>query len=141
MGSRTVAAMGARPLSPLALRVARPVSEIPASLRFYVDILGLDQIGGFTGHEGYDGVFVGRAGSDWHLEFTTHESGAPNPSPTDEDLLVFYVPEDEIQATATSLGEAGIELVRHENPYWADAGAVVCRDPDGYLVVLCPHSV
>ena len=64
----------------------------------------------------------------------------PNPSPTEEDLLVFYVSADQLQAATTSLAEAGFGLVRHENPYWANAGAVVCRDPDGYLVVLCPHS-
>jgi catechol 2,3-dioxygenase-like lactoylglutathione lyase family enzyme len=116
------------------------VSQIPASLRFYVDILGLDRLGGFAGHNGYNGAFVGRAGSDWHIEFTSHESGLPKPSPTEEDLLVFYVSEDQLQAAVTSLGEAGFGLVVHENPYWADAGALVCRDPDGYLVVLCPHS-
>jgi hypothetical protein len=48
---------------------------------------------------------------------------------------VFYVTEDQLQATATSLGEAGFGLVGHENPYWANAGALVYRDPDGYLVV------
>jgi len=136
----TVEIMSTRPLSPSSMRVARPVSQIPASLRFYVDILGLDQLGGFAGHNGYDGAFVGRAGSDWHIEFTSHESGLPKPSPTEEDLLVFYISGDQLQAAATSLGEAGFGLVRHENPYWANAGAVVCRDPDGYLVVLCPHS-
>jgi len=136
----TVEIMSTRPLSPSSMRVARPVSQIPASLRFYVDILGLDQLGGFAAHNGYDGAFVGKAGSDWHIEFTSHESGLPKPRPTEEDLLVFYVSEDQLQATATSLGDAGFELVRHENPYWANAGAVVCRDPDGYLIVLCPHS-
>jgi catechol 2,3-dioxygenase-like lactoylglutathione lyase family enzyme len=137
----TVKIINAERLSPFSMRVARPVSQIPASLRFYVDILGLERLGGFAGHDGYDGAFVGRPGSEWHIEFTSHESGVPAPSPTEEDLLVFYVSEDQLQAAATSLGEAGFGLIRHENPYWANAGAVVCRDPDGYLVVLCPHSV
>jgi catechol 2,3-dioxygenase-like lactoylglutathione lyase family enzyme len=132
--------MNAEKLAPSSMRVARPVRQIPASLRFYVDILGLERLGGFAGHDGYNGVFVGRAGSDWHIEFTSHESGVPAPSPTQEDLLVFYVSEDQLRAAVTSLGGAGIELIRHENPYWADARAVVCRDPDGYLVVLCPRS-
>jgi catechol 2,3-dioxygenase-like lactoylglutathione lyase family enzyme len=132
--------MSTQRLSVGSMRVARPVRHIPASLRFYVDILGLDQLGGFSGHNGYDGTFVGQAGSDWHIEFTSHESGLPEPSPTEEDLLVFFVSEDELRATAASLGEAGFGLLRHENPYWANAGAVVCRDPDGYLVVLCPDS-
>jgi catechol 2,3-dioxygenase-like lactoylglutathione lyase family enzyme len=122
------------------MRVARPVSQIPATLRFYVDILGLEQLGGFAGHSGYDGVFVGRAGSDWHLEFTRHESGMPVPSPTREDLLVFYVSMDQLEAAGTNLSAAGFGPVRHENPYWSGVGAVICRDPDGYLVVLCPRA-
>ena len=122
------------------MRVARPVSQILATLRFYVGILGLEQLGEFAGHSGYDGAFVGRAGSDWHIEFTSHESGVPIPSPTEEDLLVFYVSAHQLQAVALRLIEAGIGLVRHENPYWVNAGAIVCRDPDGYLVVLCPVS-
>jgi catechol 2,3-dioxygenase-like lactoylglutathione lyase family enzyme len=123
------------------MRIARPVRELSASLRFYVDVLGLEHLGGFAGHEGYDGAFVGAPGSDWHIEFTSHVSNVPVPSPTEEDLLVFYVSEDQLQATVTSLGEAGFGPIRHENPYWADAGAVVFRDPDGYQVVLCPQSV
>jgi catechol 2,3-dioxygenase-like lactoylglutathione lyase family enzyme len=122
------------------MRVARPVSRIPATLRFYVDILGLEQLGEFAGHSGYDGAFVGRAGSDWHIEFTRHESGMPVPTPTEEDLLVFYVSVDQLEAAATSLADAGFRPVRHENRYWTDVGAVICRDPDGYLVVLCPRS-
>jgi catechol 2,3-dioxygenase-like lactoylglutathione lyase family enzyme len=136
----TVEIMGTRPLSPSSMRVARPVSHIPATLRFYVDILGLEHLGAFAGHSGYDGAFVGLAGSDWHIEFTRHESGMPEPSPTEEDLLVFYVSVAQIEAAGTSLADAGFGLIRHENPYWSDVGAVICRDPDGYLVVLCPHS-
>jgi catechol 2,3-dioxygenase-like lactoylglutathione lyase family enzyme len=123
------------------MRVARPVRHLPASLRFYVEILGLNHLGGFSGHDGYDGVFVGPVESDWHIEFTSHESGLPKPSPSEEDLLVFYISEDQLQTAGTRLKENGFELIRHENPYWADAGAVVCRDPDGYLVVLCPNPV
>jgi catechol 2,3-dioxygenase-like lactoylglutathione lyase family enzyme len=120
------------------MRVARPVSEISASLRFYVDLLGLEHLGGFAGHSGYDGAFVGSEGSDWHLEFTSHVSGRPIPNPTEEDLLVLYVSEDQLQATTAALAEGGITPAEHENPFWASAGAVVFPDPDGYLVILCP---
>lgn len=123
------------------MRVARPVRQISASLRFYVEILGLNHLGGFSGHDGYDGAFVGPAEGDWHLEFTSHESGLPRPSPTEEDLLVLYLSEEQLRTVVSGMKESGVELVRHENPYWAQAGAVVCRDPDGYLVVVCPHSV
>jgi catechol 2,3-dioxygenase-like lactoylglutathione lyase family enzyme len=127
-------------LLPASLRVARPVRDIPACLRFYVDTLGLVHLGGFAGHEGYDGAFVGPVGAQWHLEFTRHTSGIPVPSPTDEDLLVFYVSPDQLQSFGESLHAAGATPLRHENPYWATVGAAVYRDPDGYLVVLCPHT-
>lgn len=113
--------------------------ELAASLLFYVDVLGLERLGGFTGHDGYDGAFIGRTGSDWHLELTCHESGVPVPTPTDEDLLVLYVSEVQLRAAAKNLGDGGFEPIRHENPYWADAGAVVCRDPDGYQLILFPN--
>ena len=87
------------------------MSRIPATLAFYVDILGLERLGGFTGHDGYDGAFVGRKGNDWHIEFTTHKSGVPTPSPTTEDLLVFYVSEDQARAAASKLREAGYEPI------------------------------
>ncbi len=116
------------------------MSQIPAALHFYVDVLGLERLGAFSGHDGYDGAIVGRSDSDWQIEFTRHESGVPPPSPTEEDLLVFYVSEVQLRAAARNLAEAGFGLIRHENPYWDNAGAVVSRDLDGYLVVLCPDS-
>jgi hypothetical protein len=36
------------------------------------------------------------------------------------------------------LTDAGVHTLRHENPYWAQVNALVFRDPDGYLLVLCP---
>jgi catechol 2,3-dioxygenase-like lactoylglutathione lyase family enzyme len=122
------------------MRVARPVRDMSASVAFYVTVLGLEPLGGFTGHAGYQGAFVGLPGADWHIEFTRHTSGRPAAGPTDEDLLVLYVPEDRLRAAATRLADAGSGPLRHQNPYWAHAGASVHRDPDGYLVVLCPRS-
>jgi hypothetical protein len=122
------------------MRVARPVRDISATFHFYVDILGLDHMGGFERHEGYDGVFVGPLGADWHIEFTHHISGRPEPTPTGEDLLVLYVSGDQLKSAGKSLTEAGIPSLRHENSYWASAGAAVYRDPDGYFVVLCPPA-
>ena len=52
---------------------------------------------------------------------------------------MFHILEDQLRSATENLDEAGLGLI-HQNPYWADTGAVVCRDPDGYLVVLCPHS-
>lgn len=74
----TVKIMNAERLSPSSMRVVRPVSQIAASLRFYVDILGLERLGGFAGHDGYDGAFVGRPGSDGSPS-NRQTSGYPRP--------------------------------------------------------------
>jgi catechol 2,3-dioxygenase-like lactoylglutathione lyase family enzyme len=125
-------------ISPVAMRVARPVGDITESLRFYVEILGLGHLGGFDDHEGYSGAFVGVEGADWHLEFTSQVGESAAGAPSDEDLLVLYLQAEQLQAAAARLIEAGVQTLRHENPYWVQAGALVFRDPDGYLLVLCP---
>jgi catechol 2,3-dioxygenase-like lactoylglutathione lyase family enzyme len=124
------------------IRVARPSRDLDAGLAFYVDGLGLARMGGFEGHAGYDGAFVGPVGggaaAPWHLELTRHASGRPEPSPTPEDLLVLYLPAGDVAAAKARLAAAGYAAVEHENPYWSSVGAVVVPDPDGYLLVLCP---
>ncbi|HWF21987.1 MAG TPA: VOC family protein [Acidimicrobiales bacterium] len=124
--------------SPAAMRMARPVADIAESLRFYVEILGLRHLGGFDDHEGYSGAFVGVEGADWHLEFTSQAGGSAVGTPTDEDLLVLYLSTEQFHAAGARLKDAGVQTLPHENPYWAQASALVFRDPDGYLLVLCP---
>jgi len=126
------------------IRVARPTRDLHACVEFYVDAVGLERLGGFEGHAGYDGIFVGPAGglagAPWHLEFTRHGSGGPEPRPTHEDLLVLYLPASELAAAQGRLARAGYGAVQHDNPYWSSVGAVVVPDPDGYLLVLCPAA-
>lgn len=126
------------PLDVREMRVARPARDLAQVVSFWVDTVGLAHLGGFTGHNGYDGVFVGPPGREWHLEFTRHGSGEPVPTPTDEDLLVLYLAVDELERITARLAAAGHSPVDHANPYWAGAGALAFRDPDGYLLVVCP---
>jgi catechol 2,3-dioxygenase-like lactoylglutathione lyase family enzyme len=121
------------------VRVARPTDQLDAVRRFYCDGLGLQELGGFSGHAGYDGVFIGLPGSDVHLEFTTHRDGSPGPAPSRDNLLVLYVgteaARDEVAAQLAGLGVAPVEP---ENPYWTGVGALTFEDPDGWRVVLVP---
>ena len=121
------------------MRVARPSTDIAKSLQFYVEALGLERLGGFENHSGYDGVFIGLKGAQWHIELTRHTSGLPHPSPTNEDLLVLYLARPNLQETIARLIEFGYSVVEHANPYWGSAGAAIFSDPDGYLLVLCPE--
>lgn len=74
------------------LRIARPTDDPRALLRFYRDGLGLEVIGGFQDHAGFDGVFLGRRGWPYHLAFTTHRGHPAGRAPTQENLLVFTSP-------------------------------------------------
>jgi len=114
------------------VRVARHTDDLPRLVAFYRDRIGLPELGGFTGHDGYDGVFLDLPGTGAHLELTTggdHAAGDPHP----EDLLVLYFDDQAaIDAITARMGEAP---VRPANPYW-ECHALTFADPDGHHVVL-----
>jgi GNAT superfamily N-acetyltransferase len=119
----------------LRTRVARPSRDLAAARRFYVELLGLAEDGGFTDHEGYDGLFLRLPGGG-QLELTT---GGPAPQPgTTDDLLVLYLATDqEVREVADRLSD--LPRVPSENPYWDQHGFTVL-DPDGYRVTIARHA-
>jgi catechol 2,3-dioxygenase-like lactoylglutathione lyase family enzyme len=126
------------------LRVARPTDDLEAVVRFYRDGLGFEVLGGFTDHDGFDGVMLGHPGAGYHLEFTRKQGHPAGRAPTDDNLLVFYLPDrDEWLRAVGRLEAAGYGAVPAFNPYWNRAGRTFA-DPDGYRVVLqnanWPHS-
>ena len=118
-----------------ALRVARHTERLAEVVAFYRDGLGLEEIGGFRDHDGYDGVFLGLPGTAAHLEFTAG-GGAGAPAPHPESLLVLYMGDDE--AVAQAVARLGARPVAAANPYWTAHG-VTLEDPDGFRVVLVPE--
>ena len=118
------------------VRVARPTDKLAEVARFYGEGLGLRQIGSFAGHAGYDGGMFGLPGGEYHLEFTQHDAGSACPAPSNDNLLVFYIPDratiDRIAGRMAALGYPAVEA---ENPYWAEHGVTIA-DPDGWHVVL-----
>lgn len=121
---------------PLHLRIARPVSNLDRFVALYRHGLGLEEIGRFEDHEGFDGVMLGKPGLDYHLEFTYCRHHPVNPAPTPEDLLVLYLPEiDEWRETCLRMLAAGFIEVASFNPYWQYHGRTFA-DPDGYRIVL-----
>lgn len=118
------------------LRVARPTRDIDAIMRFYTKALELEVLARFDDHAGFDGIVLGRAGWQYHLEFTRHRTHPVEPRPTDEDLLVLYLPQrGEWGATVQRLLVCGAKPVRSSNPYWEENG-VTLEDPDGYRIVV-----
>jgi catechol 2,3-dioxygenase-like lactoylglutathione lyase family enzyme len=118
------------------LRIARPVRELERALRLYRKGLGLVEIGRFADHAGFDGVMLGAPAMDYHLEFTRSRLHAVEPSPSADDLLVFYIADrGEWKAACARMLAAGFTPVQPLNPYWQQRGRTF-RDDDGYRTVL-----
>ena len=118
------------------LRVARPTDHFDDVLRFYTEGLGLTVLGSFEDHDGFDGVILGLARAPYHLEFTRKRGHIAGRAPTEDNLLVFYLPEKHLwQAAVDRMSAAGYESVHSYNPYWDRVGRTY-EDPDGYRVVL-----
>ncbi|MHA6247013.1 VOC family protein [Pontibacter sp. CAU 1760] len=123
------------------VRIARPTDQLQEIERFYCQGLGLKKLGQFQSHQGYDGIMLGLPGFAYHLEFTQHEAGSPCPAPTQDNLLVLYIPDAAaIERVASRLGHLGYPVVAPENPYWEEKGAITIEDPDGWRLVLMPSA-
>lgn len=118
------------------LRMARATDHLEQIVEFYRDGLGFKVIGSFTGHAGFDGVMLGHQDAQYHLEFTRQHGHTAGRAPTKENLLVFYLPdEDEWQTAVQQMIDHGYDPVPSHNPYW-DVRGKTFEDVDGYRVVL-----
>jgi catechol 2,3-dioxygenase-like lactoylglutathione lyase family enzyme len=118
------------------LRVARPSDDLDALLPFYRDGLGFELLYRFEDHAGFDGVMLGRPGAPYHFEFTRAAGHVAGRAPTEDNLLIFYIPDEaEWQAAVARMQDAGFDPVPAFNPYW-DANGRTFEDPDGYRVVI-----
>lgn len=118
------------------LRVARPTDYLEEATRFYRDGLGLDELGRFQDHDGFDGVMLGRPGLGWHLELTRKHGHTAGRAPTQDNLLVLYLPDpDAWQHAVDRMIAHGHAPVPSFNPYW-DRHGKTFEDIDGYRVVI-----
>jgi catechol 2,3-dioxygenase-like lactoylglutathione lyase family enzyme len=125
-----------RPVMHAQLRIARPVSDLERSVALYKDGLGLEELGRFDNHEGFDGMMLGHPHLAVHFEFTHCHDLSVVPSPTPEDLLVIYLPDRaEWTETCERLLASGFEETLAFNPYWRQRGRTFV-DHDGYRVVI-----
>jgi len=121
-------------------RVARPTDNLPEVVRFYRDGLGLEVLASFENHKGFDGVMLGRKDSPYHLEFTHQRGHKVGKAPTQDNLLVFYIPDEaEWKSAVERMQKHGYKPVKSYNPYWDDGGKTF-EDVDGYRVVLYNES-
>ena len=118
------------------LRVARPTDNLTEVVQFYRDGLGFEVLSEFNDHGGFDGVMLGHKGVGYHLEFSRKHGHKAGRAPTEDNLLVFYLPDEgEWQQAVQRLETRGYKAVDAFNPYWDNQGKTF-EDPDGYRVVL-----
>ncbi|EAQ90539.1 hypothetical protein CHGG_02474 [Chaetomium globosum CBS 148.51] len=122
------------PLATAHIRIARPTDDIDKLLPFYRDGLGFEILGSFDDHQGFDGVMLGHKSAGYHLEFTRSRGHVVGRAPTQDNLLIFYLPETDSYARAVArMKESGFPAVASFNPYWDKCGKTF-EDPDGYRV-------
>ena len=120
----------------LHLRIARPVTDVQRTSDMYCRGLALQVLASFRDHDSFDGIMVGPADADYHLEFTCSRQHPITASPTPEDLLVFYYPsQSDWRRACEQMETAGFQTVGSFNPYWSARGRTY-QDADGYRVVL-----
>jgi catechol 2,3-dioxygenase-like lactoylglutathione lyase family enzyme len=123
-------------LSKIHPRVARPSDNLDAVVKFYRDGLGFTVLYEFTDHDGFDGVMLGHQGAEYHLEFTRKHDHKAGKAPTEDNLLVFYLPDEaDWKRGVDQMERHGHQPVKSFNPYWDKKGKTF-EDPDGYRVVL-----
>ncbi len=121
-------------------RVARHTTNLKSIENFYTSILGLVVTGRFWHHRGYDGIFLGKDGVGWQLEFTCSKD-VPDHQFDEDDLLVFY-PESpaEYKSIIQAVDRERIERFRPQNPYWIENGICI-KDPDGFRVIISSQRI
>ena len=118
-----------------AIRFAHRSARFEPTIRFYRDPIGLPLCATFSDSYGSTGAIFGLPGSALTFEIVE----AAEPVAVDaHDQLCLYFPDATTQRRATArLCAAGMKPV-DSHPYWAAAGAVTYRDPDGREVVFAP---
>lgn len=118
------------------MRVARPTDNLAMVSEMYCCGLGFSPLGHFTDHQGFDGVILGHPHHAYHLEFTHHRGVEVGAAPTQDNLLVFYIPDEKLWTSqCQQMLVAGFNAVASYNPYW-DVSGKTFEDTDGYRVVL-----
>ncbi|AKA36951.1 glyoxalase [Yersinia ruckeri] len=118
------------------MRVARPTDNLDVITEMYCQGLGFRLLGSFENHQGFDGRILGHPHHTYHLEFTHHRGSVVSGAPTQDNLLVFYLADqEEWHAQCRDMQTAGFQIVTAYNPYW-DINGKSFEDIDGYRVVL-----
>jgi catechol 2,3-dioxygenase-like lactoylglutathione lyase family enzyme len=116
-------------------RIARHTNDLEKIKTFYNKVLGFEVLGSFENHNLYDGFFIGKPNTDWHLEFTTSNEVVEF-NYNEDDIIVFY-PEkiNEYNQLIDTVQKHNISFIKAKNPYWNENGKMIL-DPDGYRIII-----
>lgn len=80
---------------------------------------------------------LGHPSLPYHLEFTTKQGHEEGRAPTQDNLLVFYLPEKtEWEQAIERMEGVGYVSVKSENPWWdQDGRGKTYEDADGWRIV------
>lgn len=116
-------------------RFARHTNDLEKIKNFYTNVLGLEVIASFENHDNYNGIFIGKPNSDWHLEFTQSNEIVEFHF-NEDDSLVFYPEEiSEYNQLLENIQIQNISIIKAKNPYWNENGKMIL-DPDGYRIII-----
>ncbi len=119
----------------MTFRFARHTNNLEKIKSFYTTVLGLQLLGGFESHNGYNGIFLGKTNVNWHIEFTQSDKKAHQVFDED-DILVFY-PDSilEYETILENINKNSISFIQPKNQYWLENGKMIL-DPDNYRIVI-----
>ena len=118
------------------MRVARPTDNLIKIAKMYERGLGLKRLEVFHDRAGTDGIVLGLPNLPYHLEFTHQDGTIVGKSKSEENLLVFYIPDSaEWQHACNCMEDAGFKDVPAYTPFW-DFDGRTFEDLDGYRVVI-----
>lgn len=121
-------------------RYARHTNNLQEITDFYTAVLNFKVLGSFENHDGYDGVFLGKEGLDWHLEFTSDNSEATHHF-NEDDALVFYpTSREEYSNLLANFKAKKVNQFEPKNSYWKTQGIMV-KDPDGCPIIISQQKV
>ena len=121
-------------------RNARHTNNLKLIEEFYTQIIGLELLFSFENHNNYSGIFLGKQGHDWHLEFTTSKDKAIHKFDI-EDAMVFYpTSHGEYMHIIERIESNGIEKIKAKNPFWNENGIMI-KDPDGFGIIISNFKI
>lgn len=121
-------------------RYARHTDKLESLVNFYTKILDFEILGDFKNHDYYDGVFLGKKGENWHLEFTQSEEKTISVFDED-DILVFYPSElSEYEKILENLKTFEVPLIQPKNPYWKENG-ICFEDCDHFKIIISKQKI